>query len=403
MRSPVVFRGALHLVVLVVLYGIHRIVSQTTHHDSRDRLNDILSTHSGNKVNPPEKNEETVLPTWAKDYLKWHSAQKSILNEHNYRDFRYYWVTCFRERRVCGGAADRLAHLPILIYLGNVSQRILIWDWEYPEPLDYFLTVPSDNITSIPGLNWTAPSWLVTKLKQDHKLADPLELPVAYPLMRAQEKRVRSRNDSLALLYHNLRWRNNHYMEAFIGGPDQLRSYYSTLWMHVFQPSTSLLSRLQKQPLFASQSPYHALQIRSKYRADTSQNISDDVMRILDKMIATLFDQGGENASYIPIYIASDSKDVLTEVQKYSSSLPIPIHFRDNALETEPWHLDRGSNFLRHDNTTSVLSESSHHLDTFVDLYMLSNANCVWYGTGSFGWFGSLLSRDMTCSHDYTL
>ena len=50
----------------------------------------------------------TVLPQWMKQYFNWHNEQLLLLNETNWRDFKYYISRCLATDSPCGGASDRL-------------------------------------------------------------------------------------------------------------------------------------------------------------------------------------------------------------------------------------------------------------------------------------------------------
>jgi hypothetical protein len=129
----------------------------------------------------------TVIPRWMKDYFAWHAEQRRKLqllssaqkehggNNHansssssssstDLKQFRFLVVRCLQQDDKCGGTADRLKPLPFYLRLAHALQRILVFKWERPVPLEEFLQPPtrrnSNGGSVVIGMDWTWPSFL---------------------------------------------------------------------------------------------------------------------------------------------------------------------------------------------------------------------------------------------------
>jgi hypothetical protein len=63
-------------------------------------------------------------------------------------------------------------------------------------------------------------------------------------------------------------------------------------------------------------------------------------------------------------------------------------------------HIDRGIDFLQRSNGWKNVSVAAFY-DTFVDLYLLAGSQCLSYGVGGYGLWGSLLSHNSSCSNSH--
>jgi hypothetical protein len=166
------------------------------------------------------------IPSWIVDYMQWHNQQRSQWDhnrtnrsgehhhddvdsdeeedkENNYHSAHYLVLRCLDPSidHHCGGLSDRLKPIPLLIRLAAQSHRMFFIHWTHPTLLTNFLIPPrrshdhchsmyhrnhislssSSSINSTTTmkatataatssceeehyLDWTAPSWLVSKL-----------------------------------------------------------------------------------------------------------------------------------------------------------------------------------------------------------------------------------------------
>jgi hypothetical protein len=102
-------------------------------HDSNDTAM-LLSQHFSN------------APFWIKCYVSWHRAMrrrfpgKLLLTHPNAPGILIrYCDKRFAHHGLCGGLHDRLGNLVSFVYLANQTQRVLLYKWFHPLPLETFL------------------------------------------------------------------------------------------------------------------------------------------------------------------------------------------------------------------------------------------------------------------------
>jgi hypothetical protein len=97
-----------------------------------------------------------LLPIWMKEYFTWHQQKRKFLQQYpeQWQSIRYYLVECTERYPNCGGTADRLGLLPYHVQYAAAAQRLLLFHWSIPAPLESFLLPPQY------GIDWTVPSWL---------------------------------------------------------------------------------------------------------------------------------------------------------------------------------------------------------------------------------------------------
>jgi hypothetical protein len=100
-------------------------------------------------------------------------------------------------------------------------------------------------------------------------------------------------------------------------------------------------------------------------------------------------------AADVPIYLASDSTDVVrfgVEYGRQALNRTVVALVRDDP----PLHIDRGRAFLAQGGFDWNFPASAFY-DTFVDLYLLSYGTCSTYGIGNYGHWARIISRGNNC------
>ena len=168
---------------------------------------------------------------------------------------------------------------------------------------------------------------------------------------------------------------------------------YHELWGVLFQPSPPVqvlvdqqMKELQLQPM-----QYHALHIRAQYL----KNEAGTPGLVKNATNCALSSFGSPS---LPLYVATDSIEAMSKAVKYASNYTNKVVARFS--EKAPLHMDRGANFLGHFGK-DVRDRPEAYYDTFVDLYLLSQARCITSGRGGYGRWASLLSANSSCSMSY--
>ena len=400
-----------------------------------------------------------VLPQWMKDYFQWHedSLQKIVQQEgNNWEDYDYLVARCLIQDGKCGGGADRLKSLPFLLLLANRTQRLLFFHWERPAALQEFLVPPPN------GLNWTWPPHPAILLdKQQHQYfskraeienggqinyysgyIDPNEKkdnrrrkPPSLQNKRVVSIKYQSHNHG-RIQYDALR--NNEtdasYMEVF-----------RDCWYSVFIPSPPVQERIDKYmkkldlKKHNQQQQYHAIHIRSRYKNQLkSKQLYNVVSNSVNCLQHITINTSKPLDKDTVIFMASDGRAAIRATAKYgyekglhgiisrqgtilqqnstSSSSSNNLTTTTTSITTrqthekeqdqqeqdeeEPLHLDRGMSFFKRNSKEFTTHGPHEYYDTFVDLYLLSYAQCIVFGTGNYGRWANLLSNNITCHRD---
>jgi hypothetical protein len=318
------------------------------------------------------------LPEWLQEYIAWHGQQVQNLNPENWTEHKYLVMQCLESDNRCGGTADRLKPIPMLLYMAFEYKRILLIRWQRPCKLQEFLMPPPG------GLDWRVPEWMDTDeyLGSSEPFGDNVQhllfhLKKHNPIEIVVKSRYQSNNGGAD------------YYNEHVKGPSFAESYHD-VWHAVFEPvpvlSTMIkdtLNRLSLQP-----GNYAAAHLRAVYAVHSRRPhvIKQWAINAVNCASHLRPPAGGGG----PIYFCSDSKYAIEVVQDYakqhSRNIVTLIH------KEEPLHLEKA-------NWTN--RQPSEYYDTFIDLYLLGMSKCVAYNVGGFGRWGLLLGYNATCGYEH--
>lgn len=338
------------------------------------------------------------LPSWFNEYSKWHKHQLSLVNESNWQDFQYLIHRCHHSQKQCGGTADRLKSFPAVLRLGAALRRIVLYHWDWPHPLQEFLTP-----TRL-GINWTFPCWMARELDVFYSQAGGVyhdyNLNTMESVHQAQltnQTVIRITHaygsDAGEAIYNKLRDEQQQSMSSskMKGVLDQdFQHAYHLLWHRNFQLSPPVQRRLEEQLSVLSLTPgqYTGYHFRSRYLSDETSNDQN----IINGALCAV-----HLSNSMPILVASDSQKATNiAVQYLNQNISGVKAVTRIGNGKEPLHLDRGNNFFARSNRHGS-SDASDYYDVFVDLYLLSMARCIACGRGYFGVWANLLSEDPNC------
>jgi hypothetical protein len=324
----------------------------------------------------------TSLPAWFKDYSVSHREQRSALNETNWKNQRFLIMRCLDFDEKCGGASDRLQTIPTMLMLANQTGRMFFIKWSRPAPLQEFLVPPTG------GLDWTIPDWLDAQL-------DFRKLPARKTMKRAESSEptvtFRLQMTGIQKAFYNQHKSANELEYDLV-----VRDFWDTLFTP--SPPVAALIRQNMNDLHLVPGAYVAAHVRALYRSDASNN-TDLIRNGIN--CATKLKPG------LPVYFASDSSKATREALEYGRSkqsanvtATATATVVARIADTEPLHIDRGIDFLQRSNGWQNVSAAAFY-DTFVDLYLLAGSQCLSYGVGGYGLWGSLLSHNSSCSNSH--
>ena len=364
------------LVRIVLTIGL--IASQTK------LFNFFYKTTASQKKKAIQVSGNEHSPAWFREYMSWHAVARSQLNETNWEDYNYLLLRCV-PGVVCGGASDRLKHVPVMVLLAAKAEpkRLFFIHWSKPCPLEEFLIPPAG------GLDWTLPPWLAHQMQANSTIGPILKLDG--PDLKASWNQT-TQNVVVVnrMLYaHGI-------FQAFID-PDKDPDFwtsYGSIWNAVFTPSLGVQAAIDetKRGLGIEHGNYDSIHVRARYAKD---KVDAHEERYALRCLLSLPNTTKTNG---PIFIAADSLRTVRDAVDYGKTQNVTVVGRVNA--TEPLHLDRGSIFLR--GTMDWQNHTpSEFYDTFADLYVISGSTCISHGDGGYGKWATLMGASRTCSIDY--
>jgi hypothetical protein len=339
------------------------------------------------------------------------------LNESNWKQYQYLILACSKEDRKCGGVADRLKPLPLVLAVAHKTKRVLFLRWSRPFQLEEFL-VPVH-------LNWSVPIWFhsqlqnlskqfVTRSNIPHSTIDFQDLDYQktegsknlvkrmslFQKVVVWETRVQDIFGGCALYQQVItdtinptQWRNKKHWNPMSGWHLYIEMYRD-VFRALFAPSAPIQRLLQEKMDSSGLVPgmYTMAHYRAFYAIEDQKDVKSE--KTLKRFAIHAVECASSLSPGVPIYFASDSKVAVDTVREYGNargsltSRPIIITFAGET-EKEALHLDK---------PTDWATQPSDYYATFVDLLMMANGRCISYGQGGFGLFAALISHDADCT-----
>ena len=312
-----------------------------------------------------------------KEYFAWHREQRKLIQEDNWRDFRYLVMVCLRDESSlgkCGGTADRLRPVPFMVRVAAETKRILFIHWERPAPLESFLMPPEG------GLDWRTPGWLVPKLRIEGQPAASVDSLLSF----AWRDDCAIINAHVQAHDHGSDWYNRR-AEDLGEGSDRFRIHYHDCWYTVFTPVPVVANRIEveMQRMDLIPGEYAFAHVRASYGIEDVGRDPVEVKSWTENALNCLsgLRPGG------PYFVSSDSSYAKEIAIAYGKERGVSVVARMDGNE-EPLHLDLASK--------KGTRDPSEYFPVFVDLYLMSMGRCYAYNVGGFGKWASMLGQDYT-------
>eukprot|EP00980_Cylindrotheca_fusiformis_P022725 scaffold9646_cov133-Cylindrotheca_fusiformis.AAC.8 len=388
-----------------------------------------VAVHSNVKEGPSTTAASTIqlyesLPNWMKEYFLWHSQQLSLIHHSetttdpkNWQQHRLLIVRCMDDDR-CGGTSDRLKSVPLFLALAARSKRILFLRWNRPFALEEFL-IPQHQYW-----NWSVPQSLSTILEthQNPSSTSSSSLYNQTTILSKKSQQLVSavQNPTTWLVQGNLQFSGfdlyQRLVQDYFEDETDLMSLYHSFFHVSFAPSPAIAKIVQSTFPLLEPNSYVVAHIRAKYPGEVFretgnltalQAIVDNAICVAASLQTTTTTTTTTSTSTTttpqpppsrptPVYLASDAIAVLqaaaTKHPHVLSQLTTPSSSSQPLLDGDPPHL----NFAQKDHPSAFYS-------IFVDLIIMSHSQCVTYGAGGFGRFGSLVSHNVTCRKAHSI
>ncbi len=349
----------------------------------------------------------------------------------------------FKDR--CGGTSDRIRSFPLFIWYAATSNRILFFRWSRPAPLEAFM---------MPGStwNWTVPDAVSRKIDQfeSHTAGDKQFSRWYFDGRSAKKLQGRIRKKDAWMVEGNDYSGGSEMYTKLVSGAmnatedwtksglfSKLRpedahyeNFYHDLFHATFRPSpgvgeildsyfydpkndeTSSPSRL-RLPVPMKRNRYAVAHYRAQYprepylRSKKNQTVLKETAIHAVECTKSRAGSTTSSTGASAVYLMSDTGLALQAIHEnyrsynlksLNSTNKIPV-WTSLDLQTED----------SPPNLTGTIVEDPQHLNfgnpddhsgfysTFVDLFLMSYANCVLHGAGGFGRMGILMSHRPSC------
>ena len=327
----------------------------------------------------------TLLPEWMKRYFRFHKearaqwTQTRISNKNHTQTPRILLLECHETSTHCGGTADRLSAMPVLLRWAAQSHRLLLIYWGRPAPLERFLLPP------VGGLDWRVP------LSHQARLLNPRMGKFA----STQDDILRLVDSPTISVVHCRFQAHDHGADYFNSQKDASEHSFEVVsrdvWRILFTPSLPLQNRIVQvmNDMGLAPNQYVSTHLRALYAVSTRE---PDVVNYWTRNAINCSSHYAIDASTSheqqPIYFTADNRAATLLAYLYGSQMGVNVVKRSSTAE--PLHLDKATNWETRD--------PSEFYDSFVDLYLLSMSRCVAFGMGGYGKFASWLSYNASCS-----
>jgi hypothetical protein len=174
------------------------------------------------------------------------------------------------------------------------------------------------------------------------------------------------------------------YDEQLIDGEYSASEIFHEIWKITFTPSPAVRNAIEHEMNKLGLVPggYTAAHLRVLY------GIADRAEGVKEKWAENALNCASELRPNTPIFFTSDSSNATHYAKVYAYERNATIRTRV-PNPNPPLHIDKVRDHLN--------LPPSDFYDTFVDLYILAQADCVTYNKGGYGIFGLLIGRNRTC------
>jgi hypothetical protein len=359
----------------------------------------------------------------------------------------------------CGGFADRIKPLPVLLAAAAKSHRIFFIRWQRPAPIQEFL-LPT------PNLNWTIPTWFEDAIhhhrrrrqgrlfNDEHTTRHNYSLTVdtflgGTKLMRliadpdhqetfVFEGKIQDSNGGEGL-YHELIHQEGRQTDLSLGinqptqhpyfdfTTDTVARYqpiYHDLFYSIFRPSLPIVNLVDQtlQSMNITPGRYVSAHFRAGLEVKRAPKFKKQ-STYLTQMAIRAVNCSSHLLPGWPIYFASDSHIALQAVRDYAQHNHLPIvtyqqqQQQQHLLLPTPIIDNDGQQQQRTLPPPLLLPPPNLHIEktkdwdrrppsdfypTFVDFLVMGNGRCMGYGGGGFGKFAGMLSYNSSCLVDHS-
>jgi hypothetical protein len=421
----ILFAGASAVVVFQFL-----LVKLHDGHSNSTTVTDILShsitvyDNSSRSSFMSWNSSSASIPKWMKDYIQWHTKTRQeflsnpdIWKSHEDRP-KLLILQCTSANVKCGGLADRIKPLPLVILGASLTKRLFFIRWkDRPAKLEEFLQPP---IHQELYLDWRLPEWLDDELGNDYEGYSRRHIINIKPFVGMLE-----RSSDKDIVTATMQWWDGGeqaYKDTLklSKNDDEFQRIYHDLFRVCFEPTRPIQQKLQYiytttelgnddgTPRDYVVAHYRALWWEDQNvpseaeQAATARNAVDCASRLGSK---------GR-----PIYFATDSLKAQKIIQEYAlqkKARPIVVIDHPRIVHLDRVRLLKDASSATFDNFTKSDEEDGNKtkvdvsmktIDSleaiypvFVDLYLMANGNCLSFGDGGYGKLGLMLGKRYGC------
>mmetsp|Transcript_42698 Transcript_42698/g.103258 ORF Transcript_42698/g.103258 Transcript_42698/m.103258 type:complete len:446 (+) Transcript_42698:206-1543(+) len=355
--------------------------------------NYAVSTTSSDRNGNFNHDSAIRIPDWIQGYKIWHKRQRRRYDKEGATDVKFLVVACLK-RTQCGGLSDRIRSIPYWLVLAEKTDRVLLIHWSKKFKLEDFWIPPrSDELDWTLFERWkTRPPFINSCILKPAKVLPEFHDESNHQgIMNSLQSSegvvcVKTRADLTSIVYDSF------------GTTDINQIVVSNVFQSLFNPTETLqeyINTIKKEQIgLNANEQYLAAHIRALYPLKsesglvfpTWQEHSEMIKRWAHKAVESVIgaykktQNSQANASLPPVYVASDSADVVDYLLSSNASWPTRLLGLKKSLPRHHLELDTANN------------SAYDMFPLFFDISMLSHAKCLSFGIGSYGKLGARLS-----------
>lgn len=336
--------------------------------------------------------EDVILPHWLQGYKTWHKRQRRRYDKEGGNDVKFLVVACLK-RTQCGGLSDRVRSIPYWLCLAEKTDRVLLIHWNKKFKLEDFWIPPENG-----AMDWTLPRrWTKQPPFINSCLQKPTKILPEFHDESNHESIMSTLESSERVVCVKTRADLTPLVHESFGTNDSAPIVISRVFQLLFNNTANLqeyIDRIKIEHVGLNvNEPYLAAHIRALYPLKTesglvfptwnehSEMIKSWAVRAVDSVIGVYKTHNSNmNISLPPIYVASDSADVVDYVLTRVANWPTRVLGLKKSLPRHHLELDTANKSVE------------DMFPTFFDISMMSHAQCLSFGIGSYGKLGARIS-----------
>lgn len=304
------------------------------------------------------------IPKWLKEYFDWHKGVVNGLTKENWRDQRYFAMTCLGGE-ICGNVAHRLRPLMAMLRIAADSKRVFYIHWDMPDRLEKYLHPPNKG-----GVNWTIPEFVMWKVRKS---------PHQNTLETIEKQAHQDDRRVVNVMYNDDSFAEPYYNQRIQEGEVVASQAFHDVWNVLFKPSFMLTERISESLRLMGLKAGEYATAHIDYELVPRDDAEQEQLRLKVENAMNCMSNlrpGG------PFLVAAQTYAIAREAIVYGKQHNVVVHAKQIAHDTSTVPTDM--------------------FTSFVEIMLMADTRCVAYNRGGYGQLGYILGYDYNCRIKYS-